>query len=331
MKKYLVLLIVALTAGGTAMAQDDDVYFVPSKSKKVETSSANTSETLRSSYVTIQNPRTVVVTDNNRNSSWDVDAYNRRGHNVDTTSYGDGVLAADDEVADGTCTSLIVRFHSPRAGIYISSPYYSLLTDYYWDGPWYTAWYDPFYYTGWYGWGGWPFYYGGPFHHYAYWHSPWWYGAGWHGAWWGWGADFAWGGWRAPHHEMRPAMAFRDGGRNSFRPSRDYSGNRNYMAARSTRNTPSGMGVGRNSGVGNGSNSSYRPSRSYTGNTSRSSESNTSRSGRSYSTPSTQSHSNSSMPSRSFSSPSGGGRSFGGPSGGGHSGGGGGRSFGGRR
>lgn len=69
-------------------------------------------------------------------------------------SYDDGY---DDGYEDGYFTSRLVRFWSPRVGVYVSSPFYM---DYY------DLCYDPFYYgyaspwygwgwSGWYGWGSW--------------------------------------------------------------------------------------------------------------------------------------------------------------------------------
>ncbi len=304
MKKYLTLLILAL-AVTTVHAQDDDVYFVPSKSSQAQSTQQGTTRP-KSHYTPITED--TYDADNwaagRGNNGWDVDAYNRRTQATDTASNISGQDApyADDENTDGSYTSLLVRFHSPRIGVYVSSPYYSVLTDYYWADPWLSPWYGGFYYSSWYGWGwnwGWPYY--GP----AYAWNPWW--------------DYGWG-WRPPHFwhpGHQPSWAYRPiprRGTSTYRPSRDYlAGNRGSMT-RPSRNYYNPSNISNRTFNDRNYSNQTRPSRSY-GNNSRSTTTTPSRSfGNS---------GGSTTPSRSFSQPSGGGRSFGG--------GGGGRSFGGRR
>ncbi len=328
MKKILTLLICTVFAATTIWAQDDDVYFVPTK-KTDKTKYGNSAP--RSQYV----PIPVVPEEEENwaagrgNNGRDVDEYNRRGTTPDT-------VEADviDEETEGYYTSRLVRFHSPTVGVYVSSPYYGILTDYYWYDPWYSPWAYDIYPYSWYGWG-WS-----PYHYSSYWygwhHNHWWncsWGWGWHhhhGPAWGWshgpGYKPNWnvrpGGQRyqGRYHAgtYRPSRDLGTGGRYSTtsRPSRTYStttsrpGRNNGTATRNTRRfgtdgRTTTSRPSRNSSTTTGdrnksSNRSYAPSRS-----------SGSRSG----------NSTFSSPSRSGGF-SGGGRSFGG---------GGGRSGGGRR
>ncbi len=328
MKKILTLLICTVFMATATWAQDDDVYFVPTKKadKKGYGNSAP-----RSEYV----PLPVVPADEENwaagrgNNGRDVDEYNRRGTTVDTVS-----TAVADEEVDGYYTSRLVRFHSPTVGIYVSSPYYGLLTDYYWYDPWYSPWAYDFYPYSWYGWGWRPYYYGS--YRYGWHHNYWWdcaWGWGWHhhhGPAWGWGHGPGY----KPNRNVRPGGRRYDGRyqAGNYRPSRDFGTNNRYSGtSRPSRNYTSGTSrPNRNEATTTrstprlateGSTTTSRPSRNYNNNSGNRSNS----SNRSY----TPSRSNSSRSSgSSFSAPS---RS-GGSSGGGRSfGGGGGRSGGGRR
>ena len=319
MKKILSLMLLAAVGFMPATAQDDDVYFVPSKSSK-------TSQKDRSNFSS-QAERIPVEASNTYDNLYemsdrDIDAYNRR------YAVTDSIDAPDDYVEDneeGTYTRRLVRFHSPTVGVYVSSPYYDVVADYYWYDPWFTPWYySPFY---------------GP--NYAWTWSPWaydWY--------WGWGWHTWWyDPWHYHHHHhwydtaWRPSFNGRPGnGRyidtyrrvTADRPSRNY----NYASGTTTSRTrPSRSYNTSTSGTdragrqfGNSSNSSQRSSRSFSGsgNSSQSTQ-------RNYGTTPSRGVGNSSVGSRSFGSGSsvgsghsmGGSRSMGG--------GGGSRSFGGRR
>lgn len=149
MKKSLLLLTLCLSSLGT-YAQDDDVYFVPSSKDKTETNDTYTASG-RSSYtpITGSDDPTFQQSDwaaGRGNGRWDVDAYNRRGRNYKGNGVADTLTSQqtydqgyEDGYEDGSCTARIVRFWSPRAGVYVSSPYYMDYYDLY-----YT--YDPFYY-----------------------------------------------------------------------------------------------------------------------------------------------------------------------------------------
>ena len=319
MKKILSLMLLAAVGFMPATAQDDDVYFVPSKSSK-------TSQKDRSNFSS-QAERIPVEASNTYDNLYemsdrDIDAYNRRYAVTDSIDAPDD-YAEDNE--EGTYTRRLVRFHSPTVGVYVSSPYYDVVADYYWYDPWFTPWYySPFY---------------GP--NYAWTWSPWaydWY--------WGWGWHTWWyDPWHYHHHHhwydtaWRPSFNGRPGnGRyidtyrrvTADRPSRNY----NYASGTTTSRTrPSRSYNTSTSGTdragrqfGNSSNSSQRSSRSFSG----SGNSNQSTQ-RNYGTTPSRGMGNSSVGSRSFGSGSsvgsghsmGGSRSMGG--------GGGGRSFGGRR
>lgn len=169
----------------TTMAQDDDMYFVPSKSKAKTVAT----ETPRSSYTPV--PDTYYP-----GSSRNVDEYNRRGsaYEVLPADTGDIISFAPvegvypDSLGDFQMTRKMSRWdgyepsdaylagykqgrndatwHSPW---YYS--YYPWYDSWYWWDPWYYSswhygWYDPWYYSGW----GWHGYYG----YYSY-YNPWYY------------------------------------------------------------------------------------------------------------------------------------------------------------
>lgn len=355
MKKSLLLMAMCLVCIDT-YAQDDDVYFVPSSEDNTENSDTYIAPK-RSTYTPITSSEDETYEQSNwangrGNCGRDIDEYNRRGKNYNSSVQSDTSITNgaqriydegyDDGYEDGMYTSRIVRFYSPRAGVYVSSPYYLDYYDFYYD-PWYYGYASPWPWTwsGWYGWGSW---YG-----WRPWHSSWYWG--WNDPWYhdycfGWGGH----GWR-PEHWI-PANAERGpvggwvaygGRRGSGQAVATASAHRSSYSSR-----PSSR-LGFNSSQSTGTRSTYsgkgnyRPSRSF-GNSSRSVNGNSTnrsttrssqsseRSSRSFSNSNSSQRSSSS--SRSFSSPSrssgfSGGRS-GGFSGGGHSGGGG-RSFGGRR
>lgn len=185
--KFFLTVALVLSAALAVQAQDDDdLYFTPTK-KSQKTSAVQTVK---------------VYSDNGR----DDDEYNRR-YSAYAGAWQTGgaadSLAADtayvessgsdydltDPENDYVYSRRILRFHSPRFGFAISSPYYWDLVygwgvyDYLYD-PYYDCFYDPFYWS--WGWG-----YG-----YSWAYRPWntWYGPiwGWHHAPHGW-HDWGWG------------------------------------------------------------------------------------------------------------------------------------------
>lgn len=265
MKKSLLVLAVCLSSLST-YAQDDDVYFVPSSKDRIENKDTYTSTPGRSSYTPITGSEEDFSTshwaDGRGYGGRDIDAYNRRGRNYKgdiADSIGAKQIydeAYEDGYEDGSCTARIVRFWSPRAGIYVSSPFYF---DYY-D---LCGLYDPFYYgygspwswgwSGWYGWGSW---YGWRPYYSSYWGwgSPWydpWYGPAWGGPHWAWHPTH----WLPSNAERGPVGGWvsRGGARGSY-------GSVGYANTGSRRGSSSGLG-GR--GFGTGGNGASAPRRSF--------------------------------------------------------------------
>ncbi len=289
MKNKILMMIVAATVCISGYAQDDDIYFVPSKKEKTQTKQS----------VYQEYSETEDWSKGRTDGGRDIDEYNRRG-NYDYEATDSTYIEEDISADGGTYTTRLVRFHSPRVGVYVSSPYYVDVYDYYWSDPWY---YDSWHY-GWYGssWGWRPYYswYG--------WHNPWYHGWG---ASWGWHPPYHHH--HPPHHSSRPNYAYRGpgnryGGRNNYnatvnRPATNRPSSGRLFNTRTSTNRTTGTTTGTtrpstryNTSTQKTNNSSSRPSRTY-------STPSRSNSGSSYSRPS-NSGSN-----RSFGS--GGGRSFG--------------------
>ena len=172
--KKLILLTIVSAFSISLMAQDDDMYFVPTKENKAKEAKM------------YGMPQNTYYSGSNRS----VDDYNRRamiGAPIDTTAndiidfsavrgvYPDSAYSLPPENEDYALTRRMSRFddYTPseaywdgyRAGRW-SSPWYN--TWYSWYDPWYydSWWYwnDPFYYSSWYGWR-YPWYYSS-------WYSP---------------------------------------------------------------------------------------------------------------------------------------------------------------
>lgn len=317
MKKLFLLLVLANALPLLTWAQDDDLYFVPSK-----VTQDNSNDNTPAYYV---------------GSDRKVDEYNRRGQfrskyqmigtdsvgndiisfgkgvgvypdssYVDTTFYYSGSPRLEDD--DYAYTRYMSRwdgFYDPWFYRYWGPSRYGWYGGWYtsWYSPWYGAWYDPwfdpwYYGYGW-GWNGW--------------YSPWYYG-------YGWGYPY-WGGWYGGGY----ANYYRGGN------PRGLAGDRTWSYSRPTSGGNGNFGRTYGNSGGNGRTSSY---------TSRSG-SNRSFGSRSRSSYPTSTYNNSSFgnstrssvgSSGSFGGGSfGGGRSSGGSFGGGHSTGGGGSFGGGRR
>lgn len=188
-KLFIFILLASFSMAGSA--QDDDVYFVPSKKKsktvKVDTDDDPYAEGVGRRIGDFPDPLGGAPLENESGTGLrDVDEYNRRPNTAapqpaDTTYADEEEWAMDD--ADGTYTSRIVRFHSPRAGVYVSSPYYIDFYDIYYD-PWYTpAWaYGLGFGIGWSSWWWYDRWAWSPYYCY----DPWW-GHHYHG-------------WYPPHH-----------------------------------------------------------------------------------------------------------------------------------
>ena len=326
MKKILPLLLLAASVSLPLQAQDDDVYFVPSKSKK-EVKTDYRPAVRQSEVDMLETVAGTSTTSCSQMGDEDVDAYNRRYRPADTLSSAavEDVDDAENYSSSESYTVRLVRFHSPTVGVWVSSPYYAVVTDDLyadiwldpWDlyySPWYTPYYRPYWSWGWsscsslwwsYGWGWAPYWH---HHHYPIWHHPY------HPIYPGGHPGYAW------RPSGRPVSRPIGDGRLSYRPSREYS----QSAGRSVSGRPS-----RSYSTTPSSNrnvSTTRPSRQIGTSTRTTTPSNQ----RDYSSPS-RSLGSSERPSRSYSAPS---RSMGGSFGGGSVGGGrsmgGGRSVGGR-
>ena len=245
MKKFILLTVVAALPIGL-MAQDDDMYFVPTK------------ENVAKEAKTYGMPRDTYYAGSQRS----VDEYNRRawssvtpidsaGNDIIDFSAVRGVypdsahskVTADDykytrrmSRFDGYTSSSEAYWEGYRDGRWSSPWYYS--SYYSWYAPWYDPWYDPWYY-GRYGWVG---YYG--------YYRPW----GWYGYYrpWGWyGPRYYARTYYRPSgagrfHTSRPASAgARSYGRfnNSSRYSNGTFGNGSYMS-RGSSTRSSGFGGG---------------------------------------------------------------------------------------
>lgn len=324
MKRIFLSLIALCTVATGSFAQDDDLYFVPSRSAKTKVTAS--SGVPSSSYQPIETSPESHWAEGRGNGHWDVDAYNRRGAYADSLA-GDSLhqaMYADSLslYADGSgydCTNRIIRFHSPSPGVYVSSPYYA---DFYYD----SYWYDPWFHSSWY-WGVYDPWWGWGYGYSPYWYSGWrgWYG--WYDPWYHPWYDPYWhpGGGYHPHHPgPKPGYAGNGGRRGPTGGNVYYS---HQGSKRGYSSTGSRYRSGNRDSRNGGYNSSYRPSRNYgtnSGSSNRSSRSssstpsrsyNSGSSSRSYSTPSY--NSGSSRSSGSYSSGrSGGGRSFGGGGGG---------------
>lgn len=201
--KFFLTIALVLSATLAVQAQDDDdLYFTPTK-KSQKTSAARVTQK--------------VYSDNGR----DDDEYNRRYTGYagawQTGGEADSIvadsMAADMEYAQSSGSAYdltdpendyvysrrILRFHSPRFGFAISSPYYWDLVygwgvyDYLYD-PYYDYFYDPFYWS--WGWG-----YGWAYRPWNTWYGPIW---GWHHSphgWHDWGCGPMW-------HDHGPVARF---------------------------------------------------------------------------------------------------------------------------
>lgn len=191
MKKLFLLSFFALVLPVSLFAQDDDMYFVPTK-KNVEKAKKDYGM-----------PRDTYYSGSNRS----VDEYNRRYvnstvtaidslGNVIPTEGGDDRIELDgvtgvypDSLEDFSCTRKMSRWDDYEWRDGYNAGYsdgrwgrWGWSSPYYYSG-WYGGWYDPWFYDPWY-YGGWG--YGG-------WYNPWHYG-------WGWGYphywhNHYWGGW----------------------------------------------------------------------------------------------------------------------------------------
>lgn len=210
MKGFLYLAALMIGSMPLGAFAQSDVYYIPSKKvKTITTTESSTRREAPSRYSAMASANDTYSAPYYEDTR-DVDDYNRRGRNSSVSSVVDDSIAAVDD-ADAnekySCTKHIIRFHSPRRGVIISSPYY---WDICYDDPWdvyYDSWayglpsyaywsyaYDPWYYNHWWYHSCWDFTWG--------WYDPW-YGSyywGWHHPlYWGWNRPY-YGGWACHTH-----------------------------------------------------------------------------------------------------------------------------------
>lgn len=263
--------VLAIGASAMVQAQDyDDIYYDSSKSKK---------PVVKAKIVTSSTPATVSYSSSTsasyNNGDWDVDAYNRRGREFESSyeQVNDTTIDGDIDNSTFANTQKIERFYNPD--IVVKSNDSDLLELYFettpqinlvvanpvavWNTTWYS-WNDPFYYDPWYrpywGWGynwGWrhsSWYWG--------WHCDPWY---WHHGGWSWHHDpWYWhhGGWSWRHDRYnrwdRPGHHYYGYNTPTRRPStigrNTYGGNDSRRGIfggnnRTGNRTPGGMNNGR--------------------------------------------------------------------------------------
>lgn len=166
MKKLIMLLILSGVLPMTAFAQDDDMYFVPTK-ENVAKENANFGIPERTYYA---------------GSNRSVDEYNRPYVN-----YIPDTMAIDSTGGDFRYTQRMSRFDDYTPSV----AYWEGYRDGRWGSPWrigWYSWYDPWY-EPWYTWYD-PWYYGSWYS----WRSPWYYSSVYYSPYYGWGGRYGWGG-----------------------------------------------------------------------------------------------------------------------------------------
>lgn len=258
MRKWTSLLILFGAIFLSGFAQDDDIYFVPSKAKKQQAQQPAPARVSPVAGTTTSNREDTADWAAGRISNRDVDDYNRRYVNHNDSLYEE---MQSEDTQSGIYTTRLVRFHSPRVGIYVSSPFYADYYDYWYDYGFLPDYHWSSIYGPWYGWGWswnrWPYW-----NTWWGWHSPYWdYCWNWHCGYPGWGIP----SWSASH---RPSRAMAANRLTSYRPSRNYTSNR-------TNSSRTGTNVGtslsrhyrdnstRPSRNSYGNKASERPSRNY--------------------------------------------------------------------
>ena len=260
MKRLLLISMIAAMLPLSLVAQDDDLYFVPTK-KSVEKVTDNYGI-----------PTDVYYSGSNRS----IDEYNRRTKSHyevigadstlnDTISFTAEKGVYPDSISDEDfeLTKKMSRFEDYRLSDYEAfwAGYSAGRYDWAWHSPWYYiryGWYDPWYwnnpyYYGWYS----PWYYG--------WNSPWYYGyyRPWH---YGWGYPYYYGGpiysGRVSTHQGRRTTYEnnnRSFGRTNNNSRTTYDNNRSFGSDRTSTSTssfgssmPSSSGGGFSGGGGGG-------------------------------------------------------------------------------
>lgn len=259
MKKLVLLSVLLGAMPFTMMAQDDDLYFVPTKENV-----AKEAEKYGMPTDTYYAGSTRSADEYNRRAWSRVAPIDSAGNDIIDFSAERGVYpdSAFNEVQDYKYTRRMSRFddYSP------SVAYWEGYRDGRWSSPWYYSsyysWYDPWYYDPWYydtywGWRS-PYYY-------STWYSPWRYHYGWYGPrYYGWygpryysyrgGSGARWSRAGYSHHRYSGANHRYSNGSRSY-GTRTYS-NHNYGSNRSFGTSHSGGasfgGGSRGGGFGGG-------------------------------------------------------------------------------
>lgn len=187
MKRLFSFLAVSALLMSPALAQDD-MYFVPKKKKTTQTTITIPSTQERNSPYTDESldGENWYMT---RGGHMDVDTYNRRYTEADTT-YMEDTYSEEDTyyvMEEPSPTARLVRFH----GYYDPWYYSSLAWDNYYGMP-YDWYYDPWYYGSW-GRHGWSYTYGLGWYS---WHHPHYYSWGWNH----WNNYYYGWGWHHPYY-----------------------------------------------------------------------------------------------------------------------------------
>ena len=289
MKRYIWMLAAALCLPLSLVAQDDDMYFVPSKKKAAERKSysidtqryrIDNTRPATETYLTEVDDR--VEADYHTGRLRDVDEYNRRGTRTSSTTSnyrlsGDTLYVRTDtadqrryvlrerpvdyDARDYDDDYYYVSRLSRFRGVVIADPWYwdrSYVIYDPWLDPWFDPWYNPCFRPGYFGfYGGWSWG----------WNHGWGISWGWSYPAWGWGWHHGWhhdwhrggwhrGGWDNRYYRGGGRSGFGGGrssfggGRNSFGGGRGTTNNSRYQRTTTSENMGGGR-YGRSGGSGN--------------------------------------------------------------------------------
>ncbi len=235
MKKLMISVLLIGSVSLSAVAQDDDMYFVPTKANKAK--EAHSYGLPSNTYYS--------------GSSRSVDEYNRQIRSTVTP-----IDSAGNDIID---------FSAVR-GVYPDSTYREQTEDYkytrrlsrfdgytpseiYWEGYRDGQWDSPWYYSSWYGWYDYdPWYWGSPWYHP--WYRPWHYVyyRPWH-------YRRYWPGWRGGYIVSRPIR------RTTYSSGRSFGGRSTYSSGRAFGSRSSSYSSSRSSSFGGSRGSSFGGSR----------------------------------------------------------------------
>ena len=254
--KKLILLTLVSAFSLSLMAQDDDMYFVPTK------------ENVAKEAKKYGMPQNTYYSGSNRS----VDDYNRRAqfsYPVDSTGndiidfsavrgvYPDSIYSQSVENDEYKLTRQMSRFDDYTP----SATYWEGYRDGRWSSPWYNSWYSWYDYDPWY-WDSW------------YWRDPFYYSS-WH---YGWYYPYYYSTWYSPRYYGRPYRYYGGGrtvtgGRSGHSsPTMRYYDRRNYTSDGNRRNgssaRPGNVGVGSRPSYSSSSGAGSRSSGSFGGSSS---------------------------------------------------------------